>query len=141
MKEDSYQKTEPEVTQKPQPAKDEEQFQSGFKAWIRIVAFIVVAVFLPEQVAQAVEYDFRMLWPNPAIYQPTGLKDIRQIDIPLTVRNILSDISGKPVTSLKLSDTLTIDLEKPLVISKQRIEQIYEWLKGTPCGPKALYDL
>ncbi|MBU1090502.1 MAG: hypothetical protein KKC42_01475 [Candidatus Omnitrophica bacterium] len=31
-------------------------FKSRFKSWIRTVAFIVVAVFLPEQAAWAIEY-------------------------------------------------------------------------------------
>ncbi|MDD4907907.1 MAG: cysteine peptidase family C39 domain-containing protein, partial [Candidatus Omnitrophica bacterium] len=118
-------------------------FQSSFKAWIRIVAFIVVAIFLPEQVAQAVEYDWRVLWNKPGAvtpYSPILTKDPRQLDIAVAVRNILKDISGKPVTAIKISPTLTINLEKPLNISKQRIEEIYNWLAGKPCGAKALYD-
>ena len=43
-------KTEPE----PKIKEPEPKFHSSFKAWIRVVAFVVVAVFLPEQVAQAV---------------------------------------------------------------------------------------
>jgi len=31
-------------------------------------------------------------------------------------------------------------LDKPLNITAQRIEEIYNWLKGKPCGAKALYD-
>ena len=50
----SQQQTEDRIEQ----AKKE--FKSSFKAWIRVVALIVVAVFLPEQVAQAVEYDWRV---------------------------------------------------------------------------------
>ena len=107
------------------------------------MAFLVVAVFLPEQVAQAVEYDWRVLWQKPALnttYTPAYFKDIRNLDIPLAIRNILTDISGKSVNAIKISPTLTIELEKPLNISKQRIEEIYNWLKGKPCGSKALYD-
>jgi len=37
-----------EQSKNPEP----QHFKSNFKTWIRIVAFIVVAVFLPEQVAQ-----------------------------------------------------------------------------------------
>ncbi|MDD5691718.1 MAG: cysteine peptidase family C39 domain-containing protein, partial [Candidatus Omnitrophica bacterium] len=127
---------------KPGP-QEKTRFQSSFKAWIRIVAFIVVAVFLPEQAAQAVEYDWRVLWSKPGTltsYSPNLIKDPRQLDIAVAVRNILKDISGKPVTAIKISPTLTINLEKPLNISKQRIEEIYNWLAGRPCGAKALYD-
>ena len=126
------------------PEKEKTTFQSSFKAWIRIVAFIVVAVFLPEQVAQAVEYDWRVLWQRPNAftpYSPTLTKDPRQLDIPVAVRNILKDIAGKPINSIKISPTLSINLDKPLNISKGRIEEIYNWLIGKPCGSKALYDL
>ncbi|MDD5409510.1 MAG: cysteine peptidase family C39 domain-containing protein, partial [Candidatus Omnitrophica bacterium] len=119
-------------------------FKSSFKAWIRVVAFIVVAVFLPEQVAQAVEYDWRVLWQKPGSltsYSPNLTKDLRQLDIPIAIRDILKDIAGKPINAIKISPTLTINLEKPLNISKQRIDEIYNWLVGKPCGSKALYDL
>ena len=66
------------------------EFKSGFKTWMRVVAFIVVAVFLPEQMAQAIEYDWRVLWQKPAatsLYAPSYLKNIQQSDIPLTIKN------------------------------------------------------
>ena len=119
------------------------EFKSSFKTWIRVVAFVVSAVFIPEQAAQAVEYDWRVLWQKPAVgstFTPGYLKDIGQIDIPLSIRNILKDIAGKPINAVQISPTLTVKLEKPLNISAQRIEEIYNWLKGKPCGSKALYD-
>ncbi|MEW6100835.1 MAG: cysteine peptidase family C39 domain-containing protein, partial [Candidatus Omnitrophota bacterium] len=131
--------------QKPREASKEvkPEFKSSFKAWIRIVAFIVVAIFLPEQVAQAVEYDWRILWQQPTsspAFNPPYLKDIANIDVPLAVRSILLDISGKPINEIKISPTQTITLEKPLNLSKRRIEELFNWLKGKPCGAKALYD-
>ncbi|MDD4953772.1 MAG: cysteine peptidase family C39 domain-containing protein, partial [Candidatus Omnitrophica bacterium] len=124
--------------------KQEPPFKSSFKAWIRVVAFLVVAVFLPEQVAQAVEYDWRVIWQKPAAplgaFAPSYLKDARQMDIPLTIKNILKDIAGKPVNAIQISPTLSIELEKPLNITTQRIEEIYNWLKGRPCGAKAFFD-
>ncbi|MGE5197099.1 MAG: cysteine peptidase family C39 domain-containing protein, partial [Deltaproteobacteria bacterium] len=124
---------------------EEPQFKSGFKSWIRVVAFIVIAVFLPEQVAQAAQYDWRVLWQRstPAAFIPPTLKDknLSQADIPLAVRGILNDISGKPIKTINISPTVAIELEKPLNISKERIDQIYNWLQGRPCGSKALYDL
>ncbi|MBU2221113.1 MAG: hypothetical protein KJ722_00710, partial [Candidatus Omnitrophica bacterium] len=117
-------------------------FRSNFKSWIRVVAFIIVVVFLPEQAAQAVEYDWRVLWNRPALstFAPTYLKDPRNLNIPITVKNILKDIAGKPVKSIKISPTLTVELEKPLKITSKRIEEIFNWLQGKPCGSKALYD-
>ncbi|MCK9431242.1 MAG: cysteine peptidase family C39 domain-containing protein, partial [Candidatus Omnitrophica bacterium] len=119
-----------------------EGFKSSFKSWIRVVAFIIVAIFLPEQVAQAVEYDWRVIWNKPAVgATSTGyLKTLSNVDTALTIRNILKDIANKPVNSIKVSSNLTIKLDKPLKMSNQKIEEITEWLKGKPCGSKALYD-
>ncbi len=125
-----------------QPQTEKPKFKSSFKAWIRIVAFVVAAIFIPEQVAQAVEYDWRVLWQKPAsgAFAPTYLKNISEIDIPSAIKKVLLDIANKPITAIKISPTLTVELEKPLNISQQRIEEIYNWLKGKPCGSKALYD-
>ncbi|HPT39959.1 MAG TPA: cysteine peptidase family C39 domain-containing protein, partial [Candidatus Omnitrophota bacterium] len=122
-----------------QPKKE---FKSSFKAWIRMVAFVVVAIFLPEQVAQAVEYDWRVIWNKPAVgtIAPTYLKDLKNIDTALAIRNILNDIANKPVNAIKVSSNLTINLDKPLKMSNQKINEITEWLKGKTCGSKALYD-
>ncbi|MCX5693772.1 MAG: cysteine peptidase family C39 domain-containing protein [Candidatus Omnitrophica bacterium] len=122
-----------------QPKKE---FKSNFKAWIRMVAFILVAVFLPEQVAQAVEYDWRVIWNKPTVgtIAPAYLKDLSNIDSALAIRNILKDIANKPINSIRVSSNLTINLDKPLEMSNQKIDEITEWLKGKPCGSKALYD-
>jgi len=106
------------------------------------VAFILVAVFLPEQAAQAVEYDWRVLWHKPAVgaIAPSYLKDLGNIDTALAIRNILKDIANKPITVIKVSSNLTINLDKPLKMSNQKIDEIFEWLKGRPCGSKALFD-
>ncbi|MDD5409714.1 MAG: cysteine peptidase family C39 domain-containing protein, partial [Candidatus Omnitrophica bacterium] len=118
------------------------EFKSSFKPWMRIVAFLVVAVFLPEQAAQAMQYDVNMLWQKPGsgTFTPSYLKDTRSLDIPLAIKNILKDVVNKPVKAIKISSNLTVKLDKPLNMSKQRIEEIYQWLQGRPCGSKALYD-
>jgi len=132
------QQTEGQIEQ----PKAKPEFKSSFKAWIRVVAFIIIAVFLPEQVAQAVEYDWRVLWHKPATgsIAPAYLKDTVNINTALAIRNILKDIANKPITAIKVSSELTISLDKPLEMSNQRIDEIFEWLKGRPCGSKALYD-
>ncbi|MCX5698273.1 MAG: cysteine peptidase family C39 domain-containing protein, partial [Candidatus Omnitrophica bacterium] len=118
------------------------EFKSSFKSWIRMVAFILVTVFLPEQVAQAVEYDWRVIWNKPAVgtIAPGYLKDLKNIDTALAIRDILKDIANKPINAIKVSSNLTINLDKPLKMSNQKIDEITEWLKGKPCGSKALYD-
>ena len=103
---------------------------------------ILVSVFLPEQVAQAVEYDWRVLWNKPAVgaIAPGYLKNLNNIDTALAIRKILKDIANKPINAIKVSSNLTINLDKPLKMSNQRIDEITEWLKGKPCGSKALYE-
>ncbi|MCX5714438.1 MAG: cysteine peptidase family C39 domain-containing protein [Candidatus Omnitrophica bacterium] len=125
------------------PVVEEKVFHSNFKSWIRVVAFIVAAVFLPEQVAQAIEYDARVLWNKPVTtntFSPAVLKNPKLQDVPLAIKNLLKEISNKPITSIKISPTVSIELEKPANFSPQRIEEIYNWLIGKPCGAKALYD-
>ncbi len=63
---------EPEVKTETQEATAKPKFKSSFKAWIRMVAFIVVAVFLPEQAAQAAQYDLRVFWPKAAAAMGLG---------------------------------------------------------------------
>ena len=45
---------------------EQPKFKSRFKPWIRTVALIVALIFVPEQVAQAVEFDWRVIWRQPA---------------------------------------------------------------------------
>jgi len=137
---DAEDKIREKSEQESKPLREKPGLKSRFKPWIRIVAFLVIAVFLPEQVAQAIEFDGRVLWNKPSLYTPTYLKDIQNVDIPLAVKKILLDISGKPVNAIQISPTLTVELEKPLNLSKKRVEEIYNWLEGRPCGSKALYD-
>src|SRR3989339_1712799 len=130
-------------------------FESGFKTWIRVAAFIVVTVFLPEQVSWAIDFDWRVLWPNTAsamgldksvltgssqTLAPEYVKDIYRINIPDTIKKLLLDIPSKPISTIQLSPTMSIELKEPLKMSKGRIEQIYNWLKGKPCGIKAFFD-
>ncbi|HNX80694.1 MAG TPA: cysteine peptidase family C39 domain-containing protein, partial [Candidatus Omnitrophota bacterium] len=127
----------------PLAKKDDGAGKSSFKLWIRVVAFVVIAVFIPEQFAQAIEYDWRVLWNKPGMntmINPAMLKNLANKDIPVAVKSILKEIANKPITSLKISPTLTIKLDKPLKISDQRIEEIFNWLLGRPCGAKALFD-
>ena len=101
----------------------------------------MVAVFLPEQVAQAIEYDPRVFWrhlPQADAFAPAYLRDPAELDIPLSVRRILLDIANKPIDAIQISPTITVKLDQPLKISKARVEEIYRWLQGKPCGSKAL---
>jgi len=118
------------------------EFKSSFKSWIRVIAFILVLVFIPEQVVQAVDYDLSLLWKRPAtLVNPAYLNNVKSLDIPLTIKRLLLDVSNKNVNAVKLSPTQTLVFDKPLTFSKERIEEIYNWLKGKPCGSLAIVDL
>lgn len=44
-------------------------FQSRFKAWLRIVAAIVLFVFIPDQISWAFNYNPSVLWGSKNPYQ------------------------------------------------------------------------
>ncbi|MDD2752993.1 MAG: cysteine peptidase family C39 domain-containing protein, partial [Candidatus Omnitrophica bacterium] len=117
-----------------------QEYRSSFKTWIRVVAFIVLAVFLPEQAAQAAQYNWQAIWNQPVAYKPL-LADSGHLDIPVAVKNILTEVAGKSLTNIQLSPNLTLHLNEPLQLSRDRIEEIYQWLQGKPCGSKTLFDL
>ena len=62
------------------------------------------------------------------------------INVPNTIKKLLQDINNKPITSIQLAPNVTVEMKAPLKMSAARIEQIYQWLLGKPCGTKALYD-
>ncbi|MBU1125347.1 MAG: hypothetical protein KKC84_04925, partial [Candidatus Omnitrophica bacterium] len=134
-----------EAQMMPQP---QAPFKSSFKSWVRVVAFLILVVFTPQQIAQAAEFDWRVIWRQPFAQPlnllpnqiPPQLQNLANPNIALAVKNILTQITQQPVTSIKISPTLTISLDKPLKLSKQRIEEIYNWLKERPCGAKALFE-
>ncbi|RJO64544.1 MAG: hypothetical protein C4540_03790, partial [Candidatus Omnitrophota bacterium] len=117
-----------------------QEYRSSFKAWIRVVAFIILAVFLPEQAAQAAQYNWQAIWQQPAAYKPL-LANSAYLDTPVAVKNILTEVAGKSLTAIQLSPNLTLQLNEPLEMSRERIEEIYQWLQGKPCGSKTLFDL
>ncbi|MDD5566056.1 MAG: cysteine peptidase family C39 domain-containing protein, partial [Candidatus Omnitrophica bacterium] len=99
-----------------------------------------MAVFLPEQAAQAAQYNWQAIWNQPVAYKPL-LADSGHLDIPVAVKNILTEVAGKSLTNIQLSPNLTLHLNEPLQLSRDRIEEIYQWLQGKPCGSKTLFDL
>ncbi|MDP8259876.1 MAG: ATP-binding protein, partial [Candidatus Gygaella obscura] len=120
-------------------AQPKEEFKSKFNLWIKVAALIVLCVFIPEQVAWATHFNPIAFLQNAGIYAPS-LSDLNTLDIPLTVKNILKDIEGKNINAIKLKDDLVLEFDKPIDLSSESIEQIYEWLKGKPCGSKALFE-
>ncbi|MCM8780159.1 MAG: cysteine peptidase family C39 domain-containing protein, partial [Candidatus Omnitrophica bacterium] len=134
------------------------EFRSTFKTWIKIVAFVVVAVFLPEQVAWAIEYNPAILWrqlnpvsipslrgtseaiPNPVVFN----KAVAQ-----SIYRFLKPLVDKPIEQVQIRPGLVINValsnnREPLTAN--RLKSIYDWLKKpetetVPCSAYVLYNL
>ncbi|MBU1125312.1 MAG: hypothetical protein KKC84_04750, partial [Candidatus Omnitrophica bacterium] len=121
----------------PQPPR----FHSHFKPWVRTVALAVAVMFIPEQFAHAIGFDAQVLWKVPEVYVPIIPQESPKGNLPGRIKNLLSDLSVQQKTSITLSPSVTLKLQKPLSLSKERIAEIMRWLQGRPCGTKALIDL
>ena len=144
-----------EKNHNPEPVVEEEkeQFQSSFKTWIRVVALLVVAVFLPEQVAWALEYNPATLWRhlNPLSFlqssatNPTLDPKVFNHAVSQSVTHFLKPLVNKTVNQVQIKEGLVIDA-KGKSLSKKEIASLAEWLKQpetetVPCSAYVLYNL
>ncbi|MFH1248373.1 MAG: cysteine peptidase family C39 domain-containing protein, partial [Candidatus Omnitrophota bacterium] len=88
-----------------QPRKE---FQSSFKAWIRAVAFIVIAVFLPEQAAQAMGYDPTTIW-NHSYFVHQGKNGFLTYLVADNVKRSLDSLAYKPLNQVQLDKDLVVE--------------------------------
>ncbi|MEW6170735.1 MAG: cysteine peptidase family C39 domain-containing protein, partial [Candidatus Omnitrophota bacterium] len=125
------------------------------KIWIKIIAFIIAGIFLLEQPAWAIEYNPAVLWKNiqPIFNSAFSGKPVNQINPALNITNqdlgnpeiadvlkkIILQLANKPIQEIRFNQNTNLILDKPLNLSKEKIEEIYNWVKGKPCGGKALY--
>ena len=135
MKKENHIEHKPEQeAQEPTPG-----FKSKFKTWMKVISVVILLTFCPEQIAWAIQYDSGVLSQKPtfALSQQSLASGTEIAD---SVRKTLLQLSKKPYQEIRLSDNLSITLDKPLDISRDRIEEIHDWLRGRPCGTKALWD-
>ncbi|MDD5044356.1 MAG: cysteine peptidase family C39 domain-containing protein, partial [Candidatus Omnitrophica bacterium] len=128
-------------------------FRSAFKAWIRVIALLVVLIFVPEQVSWAIGYNPGVLWPNsqplatsllqPNLNPPTLTNEL----IAENLRRSLRPLINKSLNQINFGNGLILNLgEKPRKISKDKAEIAYNWLKkpdtaAIHCGIYVLYNL
>ena len=137
----------------PTPAVDQTPFVSRFNQWMKVIAIIVLTVFIPDQISWAFGYNPAVLYKNlPTMYstQDTDLPMPKPaMQIAGSMEYLLKQIQNKPNLRLQLnldqqSHALTIDTKTTFTADK--IHQITDWLK-TPnlnvlnCGVYALKDV
>ncbi|MDD5465686.1 MAG: hypothetical protein PHP73_05050, partial [Candidatus Omnitrophica bacterium] len=99
-------------TKQPQTENSIEQpkseFKSSFKAWIRAVAFVVIAVFLPEQAAQAMGYDPTTIW-NHSYFVNQGKNGFLTYLVADNIKRSLDSLSYKQLNQVQLDKNLVIE--------------------------------
>ncbi|MCG8430644.1 MAG: cysteine peptidase family C39 domain-containing protein, partial [Candidatus Omnitrophica bacterium] len=99
---------------------EEAAFQSRFKTWIRAVAFLLVAVFIPEQAAAGMSYDPSVIWQHLSPVSSAGLSFTQSSPDPAvfnkavaaSVERFLKPLVNNPVHSVQIKPGITIDLNK-----------------------------
>ncbi|MGE5309375.1 MAG: cysteine peptidase family C39 domain-containing protein, partial [Deltaproteobacteria bacterium] len=132
--------------------------KSTFSPWLKTVALIVVAVFLPEQVSWAFGYDPTVLW-NPQQYLGAGQEGYVSNFVAENVKHSLEYLANKPLQQVKIAENLVVETEPAknapkqikidsktdkataeklareaskkasLVISSRQVKQVYDWLR------------
>ncbi|MDD5356115.1 MAG: cysteine peptidase family C39 domain-containing protein, partial [Candidatus Omnitrophica bacterium] len=131
----------------------------GFKTWMRVVALVLVVVFVPQQVAWAVDYDWRSIWRNSQP-QAAGSSSAALAALPYSAiksagfeKQIAFNIK-ESLDSLRRSGSLSIQFNNNIVvgrtiqkpITKDNVENIYRKLVDSrnniiTCGAYSLYNL
>ena len=121
--------------------------KSKYPRWIRVVAALVVLVFLPEQASWAMSYDPTILWA-PKQMVGAGQEGYVSNFVAENIKRSLDFLANKPLQKIKISENLVIDgVEKPedkKIITDREVKKIYEWLKNPDtqvnnyCGVYAL---
>ncbi|MDD5477973.1 MAG: hypothetical protein PHG87_07265, partial [Candidatus Omnitrophica bacterium] len=96
-----------------QPTEDsieqpKKEFKSSFKTWIRAVAFIVIAVFLPEQAAQAMGYDPTTIW-NHSYFVNQGKNGFLTYLVADNIKRSLDSLSYKQLNQVQLDKNLVVE--------------------------------
>ena len=141
----------------------EAPFKSRFKTWLRVVAFVVVAVFLPEQVSWAFNYNPLVLWNKKDTQNKTVLLDeqtaspeeITAVKLSSSIQNLLNKIAYQDNARIQLSLTdqpavqgepeKSILIESKINFTDKEIDQVVSWLRDPKihplnCGVYALKD-
>jgi len=122
---------------------------SRFSRWIRNIAIVVLAVFIPDQVSWAFSYNPAVLWgekagmvrfaqPGIDLPQPAAQKAVSQV--PQSVEYLLKQLAGKERSRLLINvdpqSAMPLPFVKPSAVeldtragfTKERIDGIVQWL-------------
>jgi len=140
--------SEEKITTQSGAEKEKEQKleKPRFHPWIRAIAFLIVAVFLPEQVAWAIEYNPAVLYRNlpqgmqaplagGIVQGPVNIAS--ELIVAENVKRSLSSLTYKTLKSVKLDDKLEVtnDKEEGIFLTKNSVDKIYQWLKDKDTKP------
>ncbi|MBM3249061.1 MAG: hypothetical protein FJZ10_06570, partial [Candidatus Omnitrophica bacterium] len=143
-------KTMEEEKKSPQLGESQDRAQKPekrrFPAWVRVVAFIIVAVFLPEQVAWAIEYNPAVLYRNLPQGMQTPLAGgivqgpvniASELIVAENVKRSLNGLSYKMLKNVKLDENLEVENknQEGIFLTKKKVDSIYNWLKDKDTKP------
>ena len=140
-------------------------FKSRFKTWIRMVALVVLFVFVPEQISWAFHYNPAVLWGSRGDAAPVVSADLggealapealASAQLASSIKHLLGQVANQKNVRLEL--TLTPDprdasTQKSVLIDAQKvvtsayIDSVVSWLREPEihplnCGVYALQDL
>ncbi|MDE2028366.1 MAG: hypothetical protein KGJ11_07475, partial [Candidatus Omnitrophica bacterium] len=140
------------------PAADATPFVSRFNQWMKVIAIVVLAAFVPNQASWAFGYNPSVLYRNLPV---APVQDEEGIVLPQpampgvqvadSMEYLLKQIQNKPKLRLELnlnagSKAHTLEIDTKTTFTPDKITRISQWLK-TPnlnvlnCGVYALKDI
>ncbi|MDE2009504.1 MAG: hypothetical protein KGJ09_05425, partial [Candidatus Omnitrophica bacterium] len=146
---------DPSVLAPQTPAADKTPFVSRFNQWMKVIAIVVLAAFIPNQVSWAFGYNPAVLYRNLPV---SPMQDEEGMTLPQpamqvagSLEYLLKQIQDKPKLRLELNLDAqkkghTLEIDTKTVFNAQKISQVTQWLK-TPglnvlnCGVYALKDV
>jgi hypothetical protein len=124
------------------------------KPWVKVVVWLVVLTFAPEQIAWAVDYNWRGMSSAgmtgsspqasvaPGALLPSQDKAANEA-IANTLKAALVQMVGQNATDIRLSRSVTVHRTSPLALSENKVNEIDGWLREgdrslITCGAQAL---
>ena len=124
---------------------------------MRVVALIVVAVFAPQQIAWAVDYDWRSMWrasqPQTTVTAAAGVLPRAYLksagfekQIAFNVKESLESLRRSNSPAIQFSNNVVVERANRSAITKDEIENAYKKLVDSrndivTCGAYSLYNL
>ena len=127
------------------------------KLWVKAIAWLIVLTFLPEQVAWAVDYNWRgvlnagvsplaqsaAVAQDPSVLARSGVSDKVVAD---EIRDTLAQLVGQTATDIKLAPAVSIHRNYPLSLTEEKVSELHAWMLDpshnlVTCGALSLNSL